>query len=172
MSLVSSGGVHARLALSGRSLAIAIIAALAAWTTPAEAFDFQDGRLQIHGYFEEQIRGVADNFSLSDNLDLWQWATVLSVELEYDFAPDGWGPFDVLSGFARVDVRYDCVWTRACGIFPSAERVRRSRRAPARLQDHRSPQRVLRTGVPRQPGILLVGFPMRTLHADRALHAS
>ena len=46
--------------------------------------------------------------------------TSSSIETEYDFAPDGWGPFDVLSGFARLEVRYDCVWTRACGIFPSA----------------------------------------------------
>ena len=120
MSLLWSGGVHARLALSGRSLAMAIIVALAALAPPAEAFDFQDGRLQIHGYVEEQIRGIADNFSFNNNLDLVQWYNILSVEAEYDFAPDGWGPFDVLSGFARIDVRYDCVWTRACGIFPSA----------------------------------------------------
>jgi hypothetical protein len=122
MSMVSSGGAHARsqLALFGRSLVIAITAALAALAPPAEAFDFQDGRLQIHGYVEEQIRGIAEDFSWADNLDLVQWYNILSVEAEYDFAPDGWGPFDVLSGFARIDVRYDCVWTRACGIFPSA----------------------------------------------------
>ena len=120
MSMSSLGGVHARLAHFGRSFVIAITAALAALAPPAEAFDFQDGRLQIHGYFEEQIRGIADNFSFNNNLDLVQWYNILSVEAEYDFAPDGWGPFDVLSGFARIDVRYDCVWTRACGMFPSA----------------------------------------------------
>ena len=56
-----------------------------------------------------------------DDLDLAQWYHILSIETEYDFAPDGWGPFDVLSGFVRLEVRYDCVWKRACGIFPSAD---------------------------------------------------
>ncbi|MCX5740676.1 MAG: hypothetical protein NTZ61_19680, partial [Proteobacteria bacterium] len=86
----------------------------------ADAFDFQDGRLQIHGYVESTVRGLSQDFSWADNMDLAQWYNILGVETEYDFAPDGWGPFDVLSGFARFEVRYDCVWTRACGIFPSA----------------------------------------------------
>ena len=62
---------------------------------------------------------MGEDFSWSDDIDLVQWYNVLSIETEYDFAPDGIGPFDILSGFARVEVRYDCVWTRACGMFPS-----------------------------------------------------
>jgi hypothetical protein len=122
MSKVSSGCVRPRfqLTLIARSLAVTIFAALAALAPRAEAFDFLDGRLQIHGYYEQTIRGLAEDFSWSDDMDLAQWYNILSVETEYDFAPDGWGPFDVLSGFARLEVRYDCVWTRACGIFPSA----------------------------------------------------
>jgi len=110
-----------RLTLFALSLAITILAVLAAVAPRAEAFDFQDGRLQIHGYFEQTIRGLSEDFSWSDNMDLAQWYNILSVETEYDFAPDGWGPFDVLSAFVRLEVRYDCVWTRACGIFPSAD---------------------------------------------------
>jgi len=123
MSTVPSGCVrpHLQLTLFARSLAITIIAALAALTPRAEAFDFQDGRLQIHGYFEETIRAMGEDFSWSDNMDLAQWYNILNVETEYDFAPDGWGPFDVLSAYVRLEVRYDCVWTRACGMFPSAD---------------------------------------------------
>ena len=122
MSKVSSGYVRPRFqqTLIARSLAITIFAAFTAMVPRAEAFDFLDGRLQIHGYYEQTIRGLSDDFSWADDLDLAQWYNILSVETEYDFAPDGWGPFDVLSGFARLEVRYDCVWTRACGIFPSA----------------------------------------------------
>jgi hypothetical protein len=122
MSTVPSGCVRSRfqLTLFVRSLAITILAACAAMAPRADAFDFQDGRLQIHGYFEQTIRGMSEDFSWADDLDLAQWYNILSIETEYDFAPDGWGPFDVLSGFARLEVRYDCVWTRACGMFPSA----------------------------------------------------
>ncbi len=122
MSKVSSGCVRLRFqfALFARSLAVTVIAALAVLAPRAQAFDFIDGRLQIHGYVEQTTRALSDDFSFSDDVDLAQWYNILSIETEYDFAPDGWGPFDVLSGFARLEVRYDCVWTRACGIFPSA----------------------------------------------------
>jgi hypothetical protein len=99
-------------------LAAGIVVCFAA---PAGAFEYFDGRLQVHGFFEEQIRGLADDFELSDDLDLAQWYHVLNAEVEYDFAPDGWGPFDILSGFVRLEARYDCVWTHACGMFSSAD---------------------------------------------------
>jgi hypothetical protein len=98
---------------------------------PAGAFEYFDGRLQIHGFFEEQIRMISDDFDLGTDYDLAQWYHVLNVEAEYDFAPDGWGPFDVLSGFIRLEARYDCVWTRACGMFPMADAWgNRARRLP------------------------------------------
>jgi hypothetical protein len=87
----------------------------------ARAFEYFDGRLQVHGFFEQQVRALSNNFSMSDDLDLAALQHVLNIETEYDFAPDGWGPFDILSGFVRLEARYDCVWTRACGIFPSAD---------------------------------------------------
>jgi hypothetical protein len=106
---------------AGSSLALTLALLLAAIgnAPDARAFEFQDGRLQIHGYFEEQIRAFGQDLSWNDNVDLTQWYNVLSTEIEYDFAPDGFGPFDVLSGFVRLEVRYDCIWTRGCGMFPS-----------------------------------------------------
>ncbi|RIL00799.1 MAG: hypothetical protein DCC71_18645 [Proteobacteria bacterium] len=105
--------------MSRFAFAAALVALFAA--PSVRAFEFQDGRLQIHGYFEEQIRGMGQDFSWSDDIDLAQWYNVLSTEIEYDIAPDGWGPFDVLSAFARVEVRYDCIWTRGCGMFPGVD---------------------------------------------------
>ena len=118
MSMLSLGGVrsHARAAVRVATTLLVLLAA-----PGARAFDFQDGRLQIHGDFEEQIRALSKDFSLQDNIDLAQWYNVISVETEYDFAPNGWGPFDVLSGYARIEARYDCIWTHACGIFQSVD---------------------------------------------------
>ena len=87
----------------------------------ARAYEFQDGRLQIHGFGEVQLRGIANDFHLSDDLDLTQWYNVLDVEVEWAVAPDGWGPFDLVALFARGEGRYDCVWTRGCGMFSSVD---------------------------------------------------
>ncbi len=86
---------------------------------PAAGFEFFDGRLQVHGFAEAQIRTLARDMNGSDNWDLAQWYSVLSLEMEYMAVDSGWGPFDLLSFFGRVEARYDCVWTRACGMFPS-----------------------------------------------------
>ena len=34
-----------------------------------------------------------------------QWAHVLNLELESDLAPDGIGPFELISAFARIELR-------------------------------------------------------------------
>ena len=120
MSMLSKGGVRPHARAAAVHLVAAALALLGA-APRAVAIDFQDGRLQIHGYFEEQIRALSNDLSYQDNYDLAQWYNVLSVETEYDFAPDGFGPFDVLSGYMRIEARYDCIWTRACGIFPSVD---------------------------------------------------
>ena len=107
--------------------------------SPAAAIELWDGRLAIHGYFEQQVRTIANGFNASDNWDLTQWYHVLNVEIEADIAPDGFGPFDVISAFGRVEVRYDCVWTRGCGIFSSADTYGdRSKSLPERLLRARS----------------------------------
>jgi len=116
----------------------ALVAALGAFAsaTPAHAIEAFDGRFQLHGYFEEQVRGIDADFK--ENMDLTQWYHVLNLETEMDILPDGWGPFTGLSAFARVEVRYDCVWTRACGIFKSADTFgNRASKLPVRLGDAR-----------------------------------
>src|SRR4030095_1775595 len=95
-----------------------VVTALA-WAGSARGFEFFDGRLQVHGSFEEEVRALARDMNGHDNWDLAQWYHVLSLELEYSAVDSGWGPFDLLSFFGRVEARYDCVWTRACGMFPS-----------------------------------------------------
>jgi len=106
--------------------------------TRSGALEYFDGKLEIHGAYEMQLRTIARDFEVGDGLDLTQWYHVLNIEAEADFAPDGIGPFDVFQGFMRVEVRYDCVWTRACGIFSSADAFGdRSKKLPKRLNDGR-----------------------------------
>ncbi len=106
--------------------------------TGSAAIEFFEGRLEIHGFYEAQVRAIARDYSLSDGLDLTQWYNILNIEAEADFAPDGFGPFDLFQGFLRVDVRYDCVWTRGCGIFSSADAFGdRAKKLPKRLNDGR-----------------------------------
>jgi hypothetical protein len=83
----------------------------------AAAFDFWDGRIQVHGYVEEQYRGIAADYSASDGWDLSQWYNILGVETDLNFFPDGIGPFDLVSGFVRLEARYDCIWSHGCGMF-------------------------------------------------------
>ncbi len=102
---------------------------------PAAAIEALDGRLQAHGYFEEQIRAISKNFN--QNLDLTQWYNILNLELEADIlGQDSLGPLSALSAYVRVEVRYDCVWTRACGLFSSADVFGdRAGKLPPRLGD-------------------------------------
>jgi len=122
-----------------RALALtAAVAITAGLGDRSEAIEFFDGQLAIHGFYEAQVRAIAKDYSPSDGLDLTQWYNILNIEAEADFAPEGFGPFDVFQGFLRVDVRYDCVWTRGCGIFSSADAFGdRARKLPKRLNDGR-----------------------------------
>ncbi len=85
---------------------------------PADAFEFWDGRLAVHGFYELQLRGISADFQ-PNAWDMTQMAHVLNLEIEADIAPDGFGPIDLVTGFARLELRYDCVWNHACQIFPS-----------------------------------------------------
>ena len=133
-----------RRSVRGRSLALSLAAGLAAlaWTPDAaravRAELWGDAEVEVHGFYETQIRAIARDMDFSDDLDLTQWYHILNLEAEFDFAPDGFGPFDLLQGFMRVEVRYDCVWTRACSIFPSANAYgNKAQRLPKRLSDGR-----------------------------------
>jgi len=129
-------GVGAARAAVAAGLAAGCASLLASASAAVEAFD---GRLQVHGYYEAQIRSIARDFDLSDDWDLTQWWNVLNLEIEASVAPEGFGPFDVISLFGRIEVRYDCVWTGACTLFDSADAYRFSRhgRLPKRLMDAR-----------------------------------
>src|SRR5262245_32125105 len=116
------------------ALAAALAASGALWSPSAGAFEAFDGRVQLHGFGEIQTRAIAQGYA--EDLDLVQWYNVLSVELETDILPDGWGPFDLLSSYVRVEGRYDCVWTRGCGTMRSADSFgARANKLPRRLAD-------------------------------------
>jgi hypothetical protein len=88
------------------------------------------GRFDIGGYAELQLRGLSDDFDVNDWY-LSQWAWVLNLEPEWNVLPDGWGPFDSVSAFARIQVRYECVWS-GCGLANSWRHFgNRARHAPA-----------------------------------------
>ncbi|MFP8879091.1 MAG: hypothetical protein VCE43_06335, partial [Myxococcota bacterium] len=100
----------------------------------AAALEAFDGRIQVHGFAEMQIRALDEKFE--QQLDLAQWYNVLNVELEFDILPDGWGPIDLLSAYVRLEGRFDCVYSRGCGMFSSANSYGdRARRLPDRLSD-------------------------------------
>ena len=112
---------------------------LAATAPAARAFEYFDGRIQAHGYFEETIRAISTNFN--EGLDLTQWYNTLHLEMDIDIAKDGWGPFDSISAYIGTEVRYDCVWTRACGFSPGVNVYgNRSEHLPSRLSDAKDPR--------------------------------
>jgi len=97
-----------------------IMAGVALWVgvavaAPAGAFEFFDGRLQVHGAMSQEFRTLADGYRVRPHI--WFMSamkTKLSVEIEAEIFPDGIGPFDIVEGFARLDVSYDCLWEKAC----------------------------------------------------------
>jgi hypothetical protein len=98
---------------------------------PAACFESEDGRMALHGFYRMELRTLSDGFD-SDRFYLSQWAHTLNLETDVDLAPQGFGPFDLVSGFARVAVRYECVFT-GCAIFNSHEYFGdRATHAPAR----------------------------------------
>jgi hypothetical protein len=105
----------------GRAIApllVAVVGTLPA-TDAARAIDFFDGRIEIHGNVEQQIRGIAADYDANDGWDLSQWYNILNVESDLNIAPDGFGPFSLISGFVKLEARYDCIWTGGCGMFPA-----------------------------------------------------
>ena len=100
---------------------VLLLSALSAFVAPAlvhaqepELVAPGGKRFEIGGYGELQLRGLSDGFD-ANNWYMSQWAWVLNLEPEWNIAPDGFGPFDTISAFARIEVRYDCVWT-GCGL--------------------------------------------------------
>ncbi len=120
----------------GRGLLFGLVLALGA--PAAHAFEAFDGQLQVHGFGELQIRSIANDYDFSDDLDLTQLYTVLNIEVELDLLPDGYGPVDYLSLFARIEARFDCIWFR-CGLFNSLDTFgNRAEHLPKRLAGARN----------------------------------
>jgi len=138
-----------------RTAVPAALASLAALFAPASgrAFDFLDGRIQVHGYTEMQLRGIADDFH-PENANLSQWANILNLEVEAAIAPDGIGPFDTISAFSRVLVRYDCIYT-GCGMLPTwryyGDRANRVPRNLATGRDNPYSGQLIEPGNEREP---------------------
>ena len=135
--------------MRGRSLLLSALAGLLASACVRAAEEPElvapgGGRFEIGGYGELQLRGLSDGFDANDWY-LSQWAWVLNLEPEWNIAPDGFGPFDSISAFARIEVRYECVWT-GCGLANSWRYFGdRATRAPADNWARR-PHRALRRG--------------------------
>ncbi len=123
---------------AGRAAGLLLLLLAVGAPLSGQAFEFLDGKLQVHGFFEEQIRGLSRDFDPTDDLDLAQWYHVLNLEVEWEAAPAGWGPLDLVSFFSRLEARYDCVWTRGCGLFPSVNAFGdRAEHLPKRVIDQR-----------------------------------
>jgi hypothetical protein len=126
---------------AGASWLFLVAAALAGAATPAAAIEFWDEQVQIHGFYETRMSFGMEDFNRGNGIDMYSWLHVLNVETEVELAPEGWGPFDMVAAFSRVEVKYDCVWNHACGMLPSVDafgnqpknlpdRVQNGRRAP------------------------------------------
>ena len=98
-----------------------VVAGLWIAANPARAIEFWDERVQIHGFYETRMSFGWEDFDASNEIDMYGWLHVLNIETEVEIAPDGWGPFDMVAAFARVEVKYDCVWNHACGTLPSVD---------------------------------------------------
>ena len=101
----------------------------------ARGFEAFDGRLQAHGFFESQLRAI--NSDYSEDWDVSQWYMIFNLEIELDLVQDTIGFLDLMSAYVRAEVRYDCIYSRGCGMFRSMNTYGdRSRSLPRRLLDY------------------------------------
>ena len=63
------------------------------------------------------MRAISEKFS--QELDLAQWYNILEVEIDGHVLPEGWGPIDLLDIHVRGEGRYDAIYSRGFGLFPS-----------------------------------------------------
>ena len=100
----------------------------------ARALEAFDGQFEAHVFYEAQIRSISADYG--DDWDLTQWYNVFNIEVELDFLPDGLGFLELFHAYARVEVRYDCVYTRGCGMFRSVNAYGdRAKSLPRRLSN-------------------------------------
>jgi hypothetical protein len=113
------------------------IAALALCET-ADAADYFDRRLELHGHYEMRFVVGWEDFGTTDAWDVYGWQHILQLEADANLAPLGLGPFSMIRVHARANASFDCVYTRGCGLFDSMNAFgKRPEKLPARLQDGR-----------------------------------
>ena len=128
------GGVQ----FSGRFFAFVLTLVLGAGWAPPRADALEAGPVQLHGFYENQTRVLSRNFDGTDDFDLAQWYQVLNLEFELDIAPDGFAFFDIISAYARVEARFNCVYDHGCGMFNNVNTFGdQARHLPKRLSDAR-----------------------------------
>jgi hypothetical protein len=130
MAAVARGTKIARLL----SLAAVSAASCLLFASGARSVEALDGRVQFHGFTELQLRALNEKFD--EELDLAQWYNVLNLELEFDIAPDGIGPIDLMSAYVRAEARYDAIYSNGFYMFPSIDTYGdESENLPKRLRD-------------------------------------
>jgi len=98
----------------------------------AQGLEAVGGRVQAHGFVEMQLRTLSKNYS--DKWDLAQWYNIFNLELEVDLLQDTVGPLDLVSGYVRIEARFDCVYSRGCGVVKPANTFgNRAESLPGRL---------------------------------------
>ena len=114
--------------------ALALCLAVLCLAPRGEAVDFLDGRVQVHGYGEMQLRGTSRNFR--QELELAQWYNILNVEVEADLLRSAWGPIDSVQVYVRGEARYDALYNRGFAMLPSLQTYgNRSRELPNHLRN-------------------------------------
>jgi hypothetical protein len=101
------------------------------WDLPGER------KFSIHGFYEARLLFTGSEIPIEEET-FSSFRHVLSTELELSLFPDGFGPFDSMFMFTRFLVSYECIYTRACGMFGSTDSYgddsRRAVRQPASLR--------------------------------------
>jgi len=100
---------------------------------PAGGVELMEGRVEIHGAAEVQLRGLSSGFS--QELDLAQWYNVFGLQLELEMLDHALGPVDRIHATVRVEGRYDAIYSQGFGIFNSVNTYGNfSSRLPRRLR--------------------------------------
>jgi len=85
-----------------------------------------------------QIRTLAKNLSVGE-----QWisrsGTTSQRRAGGEAVPERPRPIEIFEFYVRAEARYDCVWTRACGIFPRSNTTATAPRAPQSAHPGRRP---------------------------------
>ena len=130
--------------LAGRRLAALLLGILITGigiANTARAFEWDlpgERKFSIHGFYEARLLFTGEDLP-AHSVTFSQFRHVLSLEFELSLFPDGFGPFDSMFMFTRILASYDCIYTRACGLFASADSygdaARKAVRQPASLKE-------------------------------------